>query len=125
MANLFSDIVGDNTLWGNPAAAYGTLLGAVSGAAAADLRAAKASFLNTAVNTPVGCTFTLAGETGHIYVGFQPMAYPTDVTAPTPFEGQVAMLIGNDLDNSAAVVLPDASFARCADTHCYEMGYLT
>jgi hypothetical protein len=124
MASLFSDIVDDDAQWGNPDADYAALLAVVGGAALSNSPVTKAALLNTAVNTPVGCAFTLTGETGHIYVGYQPTAYPSDITAPNVYDGQVAMLIGNDLTVASMVVVPDVAFARCGDTNCYDLPYL-
>ena len=125
MANLFSNLVSDNCLWGNPDANYATLLGVVGGAANSDCVVTKAVIINSAVNTPTGCAFMLDGDLEHIYVGHSPTSYPSDLTAPTPFDGLVTFLVGNDVRNVTAVVLPNESFTRSGDTNAYEMSYLT
>ena len=125
MASLFSDIVTDDAQWGNPNADYAALLAVVGGAAASDRLVTKAAFLTTAVNSPVGCAFVLTGEETHIYVVYQPTAYPDDITAPNVYDGQIAMLVGNDLAVASMVVVPDVAFARCNDTNCYELPFLT
>ena len=62
MASLFSDIVSNDTSWGNPDADYHPLLGVVGGAAGSNRAVVKASLVANAVNTPVGCLFTLDSD---------------------------------------------------------------
>ena len=97
----------------------------MGGAAASDRVATKAAIVNSAVNTPTGCAFMLDGDLEHVYVGHSPTGYPSDPTAATPFDGLITFLVGNDIRNVTAVVLPNDSFQRTGDTNAYEMAYLT
>ena len=125
MADLFSNLVRDDRLWGNPNADYDALLGVVGGAAASDRAVTKAAIINSAVNTPTGCAFMLDGDLEHIYVGHSPTGYPSDPTDATPFDGLATFLVGDDIRNVTAVVLPNEAFQRTGDTNVYEMDYIT
>ena len=72
MANLFSDIVSNDALWGNPNADYATLLGVVGGAANRDRIITKTALVASAVNTPIACLFILGSDLDHVYVGHSP-----------------------------------------------------
>ncbi len=124
MANLFTDILLEDTHWANPDADYATLLTTLGGGSGGDRNLVQAGVLGTAVNSPVGLAFVLAGDPDHVYVGYEPMLYPGDLTAATVYDNQVAVLVGNDLDAASLLSLPPDAFGRCNDTHCQSLDYL-
>ena len=108
---LYSNIFRDATQWRNPNPDYATTLGVLGGNAATDQNGAARAVVNMAAQAPVVFAMSLEGSGDYIYVGHSATVFPQDVTETTPYDNQVVMLTGNNINAAVPIVLPPAAFA--------------
>ena len=113
MANLFSALYDDATLWEDPNPDYAALLGAAGGGGcAADRNACAASIVAAAVRSPISVAFVLQDDPEYIYVGHSPTFYPPSISHPTAFDGRVVILIGDEDHLTTPLILEAAAFTK-------------
>jgi hypothetical protein len=119
--SLFSDVLGDAGHWDSYQPDHALLLATVGAAVATPGPQVSRAILNTASHSPTVLAFVLAGDAEHIHVGYAPSLYPQDLAVATPFDNQVVVLVGDDINLSVPIVLPDDAFTRIADTRVLEL----
>ena len=122
---LFSDLVADAALWDAHRPDYGTLLGAVGGAAPADRAACQRSLCNIAQRTPSALAFVIQGDGDAIHVGIGLSIFPADPAHNTPYDDHMTLLNGNDINNAVPIVLPDSAFTRTGVIRCSSTAVLS
>ena len=117
MAPLFSALFGDASRWENFVSDYPVLHASFGkGTNAAQPLAAPAcrdGLAQLATRTPVVLAFVLDSECDYIYVAHSVTVFPCDIADPTAMDNQLVGLIGDRLDSTVPVVLPQPFFTVC------------
>ena len=114
----YSDVATEATFWTNPDPDHGTLLGTVGAGVGTNRGDVARAIVNVATQSPTLLAFVLAGDHDHVHVGYCPTLFPQDITAPTPCDNHVVVLVGNDLSTAVPVVMSYDAFARTANIRC-------
>ena len=122
---LVGAFLGNNDRWDEPEPDYLTLLtNHVGGAVATAHAACSLALLNVAQRSPVVLALMITGDTEAVHVVHSPTCFPGDPLNPTPYDDQVVVLCGNDLQASVPLVLPDAAFDRVGPETIYSYEYM-
>ena len=121
VSTRFSDVVLEAGLWDDHRPDHTLLLATVGGAAATAGPAVSTALLNIAARSPTVLAFVLAGDIGHVHVGYAPTRFPGDLAFPTPHDGKMVVLIGNNIPTSVPVTLPATAFTRTGAARCFDV----
>ena len=122
---LVGTFLGDNDRWDEPDPDYLALLANhVGGAAVTAHGACSLAILNVAQRSPVVLAILINGNTDAVHVVHSSSRFPGDPLNPTPYDNQVVVLCGNDLQASVPLVLPDSAFDRVGPETCYSYKYM-
>ncbi len=118
-APLFSDYFAEPGHWDQHAPTTASIVGAVGEASGSNNLETMARMCNIALRSPVAVAFMLAGDTDHIYVGSNPTIFPPDPLEATAYDGNMVVLLGNNLQTATPVVLGANHFVRSIEVHCH------
>ena len=103
MPNLFSDVASNPDFWAQPSPIYADVVTAFGHASTATGPVVKAGLLGLSVRSPTIVAFMLAGDNDHIYIGYQPCAYPADVSCVSLIK---CLMVSSSRSNRGCSVIP-------------------
>ena len=112
MASLFSTLATTAGAWARSNPDHGTITAAVGHGAGANRAAAIQAVTASTLHSPIVVAFQISTDPHLIYLGYHPQLFVSDIHNVTPYDNNVMVMVGDNLDTSMGLVLPADTFAR-------------
>lgn len=101
---------------------HAAILAALGAANDTSAPQARQAAVNFAVRSPLCLVFIANGNQNCICVDWEATFCPADLASPCDLENKAMVMLGNDINTSMAVVIPDNAFACTGEHTAHDMG---